>query len=118
LFFSGQAVLTPRLIRKNYGTFFVAVIRGDQAPERYVSPEEIGKICVRVLWPQVAFLAAISAAGYYFRGQLSEENIRLMNTISLWGRFLVVGPLSIQGAIRAHYSGFRLQAFRMQWENR
>jgi hypothetical protein len=107
-----HALMVPRLVRKNYRTFVVSVIREGEQPARNLSPEEIASVCIRVLWPQIAFLAILNITTYFLRERLSEETIRGLTSLSLWGRFLLIGPLAIQGAMNARYSGFRLQAFR------
>ena len=114
LCFSCQALLITRLTSKTFKTFFICVVREGDPPRRAMLPAEIGSVCLRVLWPQIAFLTAASFKMFYFGEYLSAGAISSMSAIALAVQFLIVGPFAIQWALKARYPGFRLQAFRRE----
>ena len=108
VFFGGQAFTIKRLVRKNYRSFSVYVLRDDGEQNRNLSFSEAARIWVWILCPQLAvFLIALLA---FLLLRLSSES-----TNSIWGidgplRYLVVGPYGVRLALRGQYRRFKLQA--------
>ena len=72
---------------------------------------EVARVWLRIVWPQVAFLVAVWLLQFSLADHLNAETIRVIPTLSLWGRILVVGPFGIYSAVPADYPEFRLEAF-------
>ena len=109
-FFGIQALLTRRIVRKNYRSFRVVVEREEGQKSRLLSVREAGQVWLWILGPQLALVLATLALSYY-ASRLSAENVNLITSLSLWLRILAAGPYGIGLALRAHYPGFRLQAY-------
>ena len=110
-YFVGQILLIPRLVRKRYRSFQIFVVRDDQLPRRSLSPSEILRIWFQVAWPQAVFLVGTFLALSLEVWNVSPETLQRFSSLELWLRILVVGPSAIGFAMRAHYKGFRLQAY-------
>lgn len=110
-FFGIQAALTRRLVRKNYRSFRVGVLRDDGQRSRRLSVREASLVWLWILGPQLALLLTASIIVWWFGDKLPPETIRSISSLSLWLRFLVVGPYAVDLALRAKYPGFRLQAY-------
>jgi hypothetical protein len=109
-FFAVQAVLIHRLVKKNYRTFRISVVRDSGESDRRLSMKESGLVWLWVLWPQVALLLVSSLVALWAGAKLDSEGVRGISSVSLWLRFLVVGPYAVGPALKARYPGFRLQA--------
>ena len=110
VFFGFQGVLTPRLVRKNYRTFRIYAIRRDGQRGRKLPLLDILQVWLCIMGTQLAFLTVTSLLFLLIRNKLPAATIRSLSSLSLWLRFLVVGPYSVGLALRIKYSGFRLQA--------
>jgi hypothetical protein len=111
VFFAIQWFLVRRLVRKKYRSFRVGVLREDGQNPRGLSAREISLVWLWMLGPQSALLLASSLIAWCYGSQLSAETVRTISSLSLWLRFLVVGPYAIGLGIGAAYPGFRLQAY-------
>jgi len=59
-FFAIQALLTRRLVRKNYRSFRLYVVRDDGSKSRNLSIREAVSVWLWILWPQLALLLLMS----------------------------------------------------------
>jgi hypothetical protein len=109
VFFAIQALLTRRLVRKNYRTFRLYVVR-DGSKSRNLSRGEAFSIWLWILGPQIALLLLVSVAVSVWGGKLSQETIGALSSMSQWLRLLVIGPYAVDFALRRKYSNFRLAA--------
>ena len=114
-FFCFQGVLTPRLFRKNYKTFRIYAIRHAGQRSRRLSFVEILQVWLSILGTELAFLTVASLVLLVYKNKLQAETIRSLSSLSLWLRFLVVGPYAVGLALRIRYSGFRLQATGLRY---
>jgi hypothetical protein len=111
VFFGIQAVLTPRLIRKDYRSFRVGLLRTDGMQRRRFSVGDAALVYLWILGPQLALLLAATLTVWWLRAKLPPEALRYISASSLWLRFLAIGPYAIGLALRVRYPGFRLQAY-------
>ena len=109
-FFSIQALLTRRLVRKNYRSFRVYVVRSDGSQCRKLSLREAVSVWLWIFGPQLAPLLVASLVVWFWGTKLPSEAVRGLSSMSLWLRFLVVGPYAVDLALRVKYPTFRLQA--------
>jgi len=112
-FFVIQAVLSRRLVRKKYRTFRVGIVQDDGERGRGVSVTDVCLIWLWILGPQLALFITASQIVWWFSAQIPPETIRFIASLSLWLRFLVVGPYSIDLAMagkisRVSSTGLRL----------
>jgi hypothetical protein len=114
-FFSAQAVLTPRLFRKKYRTFRIYAIRHDGERSRRLSLLEILQVWLCIMGTELAFVTVTSLVLFLFQNKLPAETIRSLSSLSLWLRFLLVGPYAVGFALRIRYAGFRLQATGLRY---
>jgi hypothetical protein len=114
-FFCLQAVLTPRLFRKNYRTFRIYAIRHDGQRSRRMSLLEILQVWLCIMGTELAFLTVTSILLFLYQNKLPAETIRSLSSLSLWLRFLLVGPYAVGLALRIRYPGFRLQATGLRY---
>lgn len=99
VFFAVQAVLTHRLVRKNYRSFRVTVVREPGERTRRVSTREALAIWLWIARPQVALILTGSVLVSFYRSpDLAKQEI---SALSLWLRFLLVGPYAVGLALRA-----------------
>jgi len=117
-FFVMQALLTRRLVRKNYRSFRVYVVRGDGTQSRNLSIREAVSVWVWILGPQIALLL-LELLVVWFSGTKLEVRfplgvfnvtVNIFSELSPWLRFLVVGPYAVSLALRMEYPAFRLEA--------
>ena len=114
VFFAGQALLIPRLVRKNYRTFRVYVIGADGSRSRRLPLAGIGRAWLWIIVPQLALVLAVWLAAPIVSlsgGKMPPDLYREISSLSIWVRFLLAGPYGIDLALRAHYPGFKLQGF-------
>ena len=109
-FFTIQALLTRRLVRKNYRSFRVYVVRDDGSKSRNLSIREAVSVWLWILWPQLALLLLVSVVVWFWGARLPPDTVRRFSSMSLWIRFLVIGPYAVGLALRPKYSAFRLEA--------
>lgn len=107
-FFVIQAFLTRRLIRKNYRSFRVQVVRGDGSRSRDLSVQEGVSVWLWIVRPQLALLLVVSVVTWFWGPMLPPATTRGFSSMSLWLRFLVVGPYAMNLALRQNYQEFRL----------
>jgi hypothetical protein len=115
LFFGIQAVLTRRLVRKNYRSFRVEILRDDGRPSRMLSVRQAIHVWLWILAPQLALLLSSSLIVWWYGAKIPPETVRSISSLTLWLRFLVVGPYAVDLALRAKYAGFRLQAYGFRY---
>jgi hypothetical protein len=107
-----QALLVPRLVRKQYRSFYVVMLRDHGSVSRKLPQAEAVRVSIRVLVPQVLFLAAFSIFVFFLQdANLDDQMLRGISSLSIWLRFLLVGPYSMQFAVPGAYRGFRLQSY-------
>jgi hypothetical protein len=114
-FFGIQSVLTRRLVQKNYRSFRVGFLRDNDVPSSRFQVREAGLVYLWILGPQLALLLTSSLGVWWFGAKLPPETVRYISSLSLWLRFLVVGPYAVGLALRAKYPGFRLQAYGFRY---
>jgi hypothetical protein len=105
VFFGGQAILIPRLVRKNHSSWNLRVVRENNRHSRRLSFPEASRIAAWIVIPQLLFLLFWT---FMFR-QLLDTAMRVSTLLDLLV-FLVVGPFSVGIALRVKHRGFRLQA--------
>jgi len=110
-FFGVQALLARRLLRKKFRTFRIDVIRDDGHRSRELSMRESIRIWLWIFGPQLALSLVFSVLLQTYGNRLQPETVRALPSLSVWLRFLLVGPYAIDLALRAKYRGFRLQAY-------
>jgi len=111
-FFLSQAVLVFRLVRKNYGSFWIGVVRRDEPPARKLSVPEAVRVWLQLCWPQVAFVVAVYLFISWVGSSVEPDKLQQLSSPVLLVRILVVGPIAIRLAMYAAYPNFRLQAYR------
>ena len=109
-FFGIQTLLTRRLVRKDYRSFRMYVVRSDGRQDRKLSLREAASVWLWIFGPQLALLLVASLVVWFSGTKLPSQTIRGLTSMSLWLRFLVVGPYGVDLALRAKYPTFRLQA--------
>jgi hypothetical protein len=109
-FFAIQALLTRRLVRKNYRSFRLYVVRDDGSKSRTLSIREAVSVWLWILGPQLALLLLGSLVIWFCGTKLPPDTVRVFPSISLWLRFLVVGPYAVGLALRSRHPAFRLEA--------
>jgi len=109
-FFAIQALLTRRLVRKNYRSFRLYVVRDDGSKSRNLSIWEAVSVWLWILWPQLALLLLMSVVVWFWGAKLPPDTVRGFSSMSLWIRFLVIGPYAVGLALRPKYPAFRLEA--------
>ena len=115
VFFGIQAVLTRRLVRKNYRSFRVGILRDDGRPGRRLSMREAGRVWLWILGPQLALLLTASVVASWYGAKAPPETLRLITSLSLWLKFLLIGPYAVDLALRVRYPGFRLQPMGIRY---
>ena len=110
-----QALLARRLVRKNYRSFCLYVVRDDGSKSRDLSMREAVSVWLWILWPQFAFLLLVSVVVWFWGAQLPLETVRGFLSMSLRIRFLVVGPYAVGLALRPQYAAFRLEAHGVRY---
>ena len=109
-FFAIQALLTRRLVRKNYRSFRVYVVRDDGSKSRNLSIREAVSVWLWILGPQFALLLLVSVVVWFWGAKLPSDTVRGFSSMSLWLRFLVIGPYAVGLALLPKYPTFRLEA--------
>src|SRR5258706_4077407 len=74
-FFSIQAVLTRRLVRKNYRSFRVGILRDDGRRSRRLSMREATMVWLWILGPQLALLLISSVIFGWYVANLPPETV-------------------------------------------
>jgi hypothetical protein len=108
----GQGILSFRLVRKDYRTFWIGVLREGEPLKRHLAFPENIRVWLQLIWPQLAFLVALSLFSLWTPGRVSPETVRSLNSLSQWVYILAIGPAAIRWAMYTNYPGFRLQAYR------
>lgn len=101
-----QAIFSRRLVRKNYRSFRVNVIRAG-TQDRRLSAIEALRVWLWILGPQLAFQILLFVGPLWFTPQAT----RALTAFSPLIQLFVVGPYAVGLAIRANYGDFRLQAY-------
>jgi len=105
-FLAIQALLTRRIVRKNYRTFRVYVICEDGRRGRNLSIPEAVRVWLWILILQVALYATGALIVLWNGPRISGA----ISSLTMWLWFLWIGPYAIGLALRVKYPGFRLQA--------
>jgi hypothetical protein len=108
----GQGILSFRLVRKNYRTFWIGVLRQGEPLKRSFGFSESIRVWIQLIWLQIAFVVIVSLFFAWNNDRASAQTMRSLGSLSNFLYYLVVGPLAIDWAMYAHYRGFRLQAYR------
>lgn len=108
LFFGFQSISVHRLVRKNYQSFRVHVIRPDGQQVRRLSFREGLSIWLWILGPQLA-LAALLSLGVWWT-DLELDAIRQLGVFERLLRYFIVGPFAVGLALSRSSPTFRLQA--------
>jgi hypothetical protein len=104
VFYLIQAVLTPRVARKNYRSFSVHVVHESGERSRRLTVKEGGWLWVWILRPQIALAVVSNLAASYFVG--NPDALGGISTFTRWPQFLIVGPNAIGFALQMMYAGF------------
>jgi hypothetical protein len=111
-FFSVHALLVPRLVRKRYRSFRVAVLRDDGSSDRKLALHEVAPVAIQVVLPHVLFVLGASLFLFVWQSaHLNNEAAHGIESLLFIGRIFVVGPYAVHFALRGPYNGFRLQAY-------
>jgi hypothetical protein len=110
VFFAVQALLTRRLVRKNYRSFRLYVVRDHGSTSRDLSMREAFAVWRWILWPQLALLLLTSVVVWLWGANLPPDSSHSLSSLSQWLRFGVVGPYGLGLALRRQYPDFRLRA--------
>jgi hypothetical protein len=108
----GQGILTFRLTRKNFRSFWIGVLHEGKSLERHLALQEQVRVWLQIIWPQIVFLVGISGLLFWIGNRVPAETARSLNSLGQLFRILVVGPCGIRWAMVASFRGFRLQAYR------
>lgn len=109
-FFAIQALLTPRLVRKNFRSFHLYVLREDGSKGRKLSIRDALSVWQWIFVPQLAFFVLASLAVSFLETRVAPDAVRGFSSLALWLRVLLIGPYAIGLALRRKYPSFRLQA--------
>jgi hypothetical protein len=115
VFLNVQAFLTHRLVRKNYRSFRVFVIRESGPPSRRFSRREAGLVWLWMVGPQLALYLFLWQVVWWFGAKAPPGLVDGIFSFSVWPQLLVVGPYGVGLALRAKYPGFRLQAHGLRY---
>ncbi len=97
-------------MRKNYRSFRVYVVRDDGSKSRNLSIRKAVSVWLWILGPQFALLLLVCIVVWFWGAKLPSETVRGFSSMSLWLRFLVIGPYAVGLALRPKYPTFRLEA--------
>ena len=113
-FFAIQALLTRRLVKKNFRSFRVYVVRQDGTQSRDIPMADTIIVWLRIFGPQFALLVLMSVIAALVR-PLSPDSLHGLFSSAIWLRFLVAGPVGVGWAIRSNYRRFRLQPYGFRY---
>lgn len=103
-----QAILCRRLIRKNYLSFYVGVVReGEQEPGRTLLPGEHFQFGCQFLLPQIILTFLL---GLFYLA-LPLESASALRALADLAVVFVINPAALSWALSRNYRGFRLQAY-------
>jgi hypothetical protein len=114
VYFGVQALLTRRLVRKNYRSFRVYVVHDGGERTRRLSTRDAASVWLWLFRPQLAFLLVAAIVFWVWGTKIGTGTARGLNSLFLWVQYLVVGPYAVELALRARYSGFRLQPYGLR----
>jgi hypothetical protein len=114
-FFGIQAILCRRLVRKNYESFRVYVIREDGGKGRSLSMAEGLVIWLWIFAPQFAFFVIFNMGAEQASKFLPDMMVVLLLPLLFLLLFLAVGPYAVGLAMRRGYHAFRLQAYSLRY---
>jgi hypothetical protein len=104
-----QGLLCRRLVRKNYQSFYVSLLReGDEEPSRRMLPEEQGRIGLQFLLPQLVLTFLLG----WFYLTVPAEIASSLNSLANFVVIFVINPAALSWAMGRNYPGFRLQAYQ------
>jgi len=99
-------LLVHRLVRKNYRSFRIWVVRPDGLRSRNLSMHELCLVWLYIVLVDVALVVAVDL----FAWMMGFLYLLQGSALSLLLRSLLTGPLALGSALRTRYPGFRLQA--------
>lgn len=114
-FFMFQALLTLRLVRKNYRSFRVYVLHDDGTRDRRLRIREAVSVWLWIVGPQLALLLSTSVALGVWGTKLPPDTVSGLSSMYLWIRLLIAGPYAVGLALRVKYPAFRLQAHGLRY---
>ena len=106
-----QGIFVRRMLRKTYRSFRLEVVRQDESETATLTAVEVMRVWLNIIWPQVVFLLAVWLMQVSLGRRLGADFTRVIPTLSLWGRVLIVGPFGVYWAVAADYPAFRLETF-------
>jgi hypothetical protein len=102
-----QAAVIPRLFKKNFRSFFLAIIDASGATRRSIPAPLLRLVTLRFILTQIAFTLLVSVL---FIGD-SLESLRRLNSLLRLGQILLIGPAVLHFALQAKHAGSAISAF-------
>jgi hypothetical protein len=93
----------------------VYVFRDDGQRSGGLSIREAAFVWLWILGPQLALALSASLFVSWYGDKLAPQTVRGITSLALWLRFLAAGPYGVGLAVRARYSGFRLEAYGFRY---
>ena len=112
--FGMQAILTRRLVRKNYRSFRVYVVREGGERTRRLSIRETASVWLRIFMPQLVYYLLWFVIYLWGRTKIPLDTLRAISEIGVWLQIFFVGPYGVDLAVRAKYPTFRLQPYGLR----
>jgi hypothetical protein len=114
LYFAIQALTTRLLVRKNYRSFRIYVVRNDGTIGRTLTMREAAAVWLWIFWPQLILVLSSSLIVFLCGTKLPAQLLRSLSSWLLLVRVLIAGPLGVGLAVGVEYTGFRLQAYALR----
>jgi hypothetical protein len=112
IWLAGLSVMSSRLVRKNYRSFFVGVLKEGEPLNRTFTRSEQLDVLKRLLVPYITFLVGTYLLSSWILNFVSFQTMQSLNELATLFLILIVGPAAIRWTMYAKYRGFRLQAYR------
>ena len=112
LFYVGQPILLFRLVRKNYRSFWIGILREGEPANQKLTLRDSIRIWRQLLVLQVAFYVGLLLLAVWLTSIGQPETSRRLNVFETLFGIFIVGPAAIRWAMLGNYKGFRLQAYR------
>ena len=106
-----QILLVDRLFQKEYQSFRIAVVRPDGSITSKLSGNELARVALRIVLPQMLFFVAVVGLLIFTNDRLDTEQIKAVDGLMRFGRLFVVGPYTLSFVVGESYRGFRVQAY-------
>jgi hypothetical protein len=114
VYLSALPLWIHRLVQKRYRSFRIAVERPDGTLSNQLSMRESLEVAVPIVALQGLYLLALSLVLSLAGRGLDAQTLRDLQSLSIWGRILIVGPYAMQWAIAFRYESFRLRAYALK----